>query len=165
VQPGQIGERLTIGNVATAAFPAGPGGRTRSCVRCGIYLVSEGEARYALLLHGVPGTGKTHTVGYLLGQLPQATIVILTGVALDMIGQACSVARLLQPSVVIVEDVDLIAEQRGPRHGPAPAAVPAAERDGRARRGRRRDVPADHQPAGHARAGARGPARPGRPRG
>jgi ATP-dependent 26S proteasome regulatory subunit len=29
-----------------------------------------------------------------------------------MIAQACSVARTLQPSVVVVEDVDLIAEQR-----------------------------------------------------
>lgn len=231
VQTGRFAEPFGIGNVATIAIPAGPGGRTRSCVRCGIYLVSEGEARYVLLLrgpddphpmaeitlevaakdgeqaeqilakvrahavkhnvyrgnvisfggqmfghgrgalltfldrprvarsdvvlpadvlagverqvlgvqrhssrlrasgqhlkrgvllHGAPGTGKTHTIGYLMGQLPQATIVILTGSALEMIGQACSVARLLQPSVVIVEDVDLIAEQRTPHHGPHP---------------------------------------------
>jgi SpoVK/Ycf46/Vps4 family AAA+-type ATPase len=39
--------------------------------------------------------------------------VVLTGGALQYIGEACSVARLLQPSVIVVEDVDLIAEQRG----------------------------------------------------
>jgi ATPase family associated with various cellular activities (AAA) len=231
MQPGRYRQHFGIGNVATVALPAGSGGRTRSCVRCGIYLVSEGEARYALLLrspdephpmaeitldvaagdseraerivaevralavghnvyrgnvisfggqmfghgrgalltfldrphvarsdvvlpgdvlagverqvlgvqrhsgrlrasgqhlkrgvllHGAPGTGKTHTIGYLMGQLPQTTIVVLTGAALEMIGQACSVARLLQPSVVIVEDVDLIAEQRVPHMGPHP---------------------------------------------
>ena len=39
-------------------------------------------------------------------------MVLLSGRALGMIAQACSVARTLQPSVVVVEDVDLIAEQR-----------------------------------------------------
>ena len=73
-----------------------------------------------VLLHGVPGTGKTHTVSYLIGQLGQATVIVLTGEALAMISQACSVARMLQPAVIVVEDVDLIAEQRGPGMGPQP---------------------------------------------
>jgi hypothetical protein len=34
-----------------------------------------------------------------------------------MIAEACSVARSLQPSVVVVEAVDLIAEERGPLMG------------------------------------------------
>ena len=59
-----------------------------------------------------PGTGKTHMIRYLLGQLSGVTVVLLSGRALGMIAQACSVARTLQPSVVVVEDVDLIAEQR-----------------------------------------------------
>jgi SpoVK/Ycf46/Vps4 family AAA+-type ATPase len=46
--------------------------------------------------------------------------VILSGYALTWIGQACSVARLLAPSVVVIEDVDLIAEERGPRTGQHP---------------------------------------------
>jgi ATP-dependent 26S proteasome regulatory subunit len=46
--------------------------------------------------------------------------VVLSGGALDFIGAACSVARLLQPSVIVVEDVDLIAQQRGPRMGQHP---------------------------------------------
>jgi ATPase family associated with various cellular activities (AAA) len=65
-----------------------------------------------ILLHGPPGTGKTHTIRYLLGQLPDVTVVLVSGQALERIRDACSVARTLQPAVVVVEDVDLIAEER-----------------------------------------------------
>jgi hypothetical protein len=231
IEQGGHGFGLGVGNVATISLPTGPEGSTRSCVRCGLYLVTDGEARYALLLrapdgghpmeelsldvaagdtgqserilaeirqlaverniyrgqvisfggemfghgrggllsflhrrgltrddvvlppglldgierqvltvqrhsarlrasgqhlkrgvllYGPPGTGKTHTVGYLMGQMPQATIVVLTGTALQFIQPACSIARLLQPSVIVIEDVDLIAEQRGPHFGAHP---------------------------------------------
>jgi hypothetical protein len=73
-----------------------------------------------LLLHGPPGTGKTHTIRYLLGQLPSSTVVIMSGAALRFIGQACSVARTLQPSVLVIEDVDLIAEDRARQPGQHP---------------------------------------------
>jgi len=73
-----------------------------------------------VLLHGPPGTGKTHTVRYLLGRLEDVTVVVLSGDALGAIGPACSIARALQPSVVVVEDVDLIAEQRGMHPGQHP---------------------------------------------
>lgn len=75
-------------------------------------LASGQHLRRGVLLYGVPGTGKTHTVRYLLGRLTAVTVVILSGRALGMIAQACSVARTLQPSLVVVEDVDLIAEER-----------------------------------------------------
>jgi SpoVK/Ycf46/Vps4 family AAA+-type ATPase len=75
-------------------------------------LASGQHLRRGVLLYGVPGTGKTHTVRYLLGRLPGVSVVILSGGALGMISQACSVARALQPSLVVVEDVDLIAEER-----------------------------------------------------
>jgi hypothetical protein len=65
-----------------------------------------------LLLHGPPGTGKTHTVRYLLSRLTESTIVVVSGMALDKIGAATALARRLQPSVVVVEDVDLIAADR-----------------------------------------------------
>jgi hypothetical protein len=68
--------------------------------------------RRGVLLYGVPGTGKTHTIRYLLGRLPGVTAVVLSGRALGMIAAACSVARALQPTIVVVEDVDLIAEER-----------------------------------------------------
>ena len=73
-----------------------------------------------VLLHGPPGTGKTHTIRYLLSQMPGVTVVVLTGAGLGNIAAACSVARALQPSMVVVEDVDLIAEQRESRGGQHP---------------------------------------------
>jgi hypothetical protein len=73
-----------------------------------------------VLLHGPPGTGKTHVVRYLIGRLSGVTVVLLSGGSLARIRQACSVARALQPAVVVVEDVDLIAEQRGPHLGQHP---------------------------------------------
>ena len=65
-----------------------------------------------LLLYGPPGTGKTHTVRYLTGRLREATVIILAGGALGAIGAFGTVARRLAPSVVILEDVDLVAEDR-----------------------------------------------------
>lgn len=52
--------------------------------------------------------------------MPGVTVVALTGAALNHIAAACSVARALQPSMVVVEDVDLIAEQRESRGGQHP---------------------------------------------
>jgi ATP-dependent 26S proteasome regulatory subunit len=65
-----------------------------------------------LLLHGPPGTGKTHTVRYLMSQLTECTVIIMSGMALRLVSQATALARRLQPSVVVVEDVDLIAQDR-----------------------------------------------------
>lgn len=65
-----------------------------------------------LLLWGPPGTGKTHTVRYLLGRLDGATAVVLSGMALHQVSAACELARRHQPSVVILEDVDLVAGDR-----------------------------------------------------
>jgi ATPase family associated with various cellular activities (AAA) len=233
LQPGAERLWLSVGSVAMAALPAGPAGQTLACVQCGLYLASDGDTRFALLLrgpatsdpdgdttlevacadqasaqrvidevrrlaiarnvfrghvisfgdgmsgrgrgssgglrfhdrpqpgrdtvvlppaviegierqvlgvarhagrllasgqhlkrgvllHGAPGTGKTHTVRYLIGQLPGVTVAILSGYALSWIGQACSVARLLAPSLVVIEDVDLIAEERGTGTGQHP---------------------------------------------
>jgi ATPase family associated with various cellular activities (AAA) len=86
----------------------------------GRLLASGQHLKRGVLLHGAPGTGKTHTVGYLLGQLPQATVIILSGRALARIRDACSVARSLQPAIIVVEDVDLIAEHREARPGDYP---------------------------------------------
>ena len=73
-----------------------------------------------LLLYGPPGTGKTHTTRYLLGQMAGYTRLVLTGRALIGVGAVTEMARDLQPSVVVLEDVDLVAEDRsmGPRSSP-----------------------------------------------
>jgi hypothetical protein len=83
-------------------------------------LASGQHLKRGVLLHGAPGTGKTHTIGYLLGRLPDVTVIVISGRALGQIGEACSVARVLAPAAVVVEDVDLIAEERTARHGEHP---------------------------------------------
>jgi hypothetical protein len=86
----------------------------------GRLLAAGQHLKRGLLLYGPPGVGKTHTVRYLMSSLVDTTVIQLTGNALHLIAEACSVARALQPSMVIVEDVDLIAEDRGmhPGHHP-----------------------------------------------
>jgi cell division protease FtsH len=73
-----------------------------------------------VLLFGAPGTSKTHTIRYLLGKLDGTTAILLSGGALGLIAEACSVARSLQPALVVIEDVDLIAEERGHARGRTP---------------------------------------------
>lgn len=73
-----------------------------------------------LLLHGPPGVGKTHTVRFLMSRLTRTTVVQVTGESMGMLSAACSVARALQPAMVVVEDVDLIAEERGDYPGQHP---------------------------------------------
>jgi hypothetical protein len=73
-----------------------------------------------LLLFGPPGTGKTHTTRYLIGQLGGYTRLMLTGRALHAIGSAAELARTLQPAVLVLEDVDLVAEDRSFGPGSSP---------------------------------------------
>ena len=74
-----------------------------------------------LLLYGPPGTGKTHTTRYLIGQMTRYTRFMLTGRALHAIGSASELARDLQPAVMVLEDVDLVAEDRS--FGPGSSSV------------------------------------------
>ena len=84
-----------------------------------------------LLLYGPPGTGKTHTTRYLLGQMTGYTRLILTGRALIGVGAVTELARDLQPAVVVLEDVDLVAEDRSIGPAVKPGPVRPARRDGR----------------------------------
>lgn len=73
-----------------------------------------------LLLFGPPGTGKTHTTRYLVGQMTSYTRLVLTGRSLIAVGAVTDLARSLLPAVVVLEDVDLVAEERslGPASSP-----------------------------------------------
>ena len=65
-----------------------------------------------LLLYGPPGTGKTLSAMYVAQHLPGRTTFLMTGRTLGMLEQTCTLARLLAPATVILEDIDLIAEER-----------------------------------------------------
>ncbi|GAA1724109.1 ATP-binding protein [Brachybacterium phenoliresistens] len=87
------------------------------------HVVGIGEHRRALLaagqhlkrgvlLYGPPGTGKTLTVRHLLARTPGTTAIVLTGSSIAAITQAAELARTFQPSLVVLEDVDLVAMER-----------------------------------------------------
>ncbi|MCA6124984.1 ATP-dependent Clp protease adaptor ClpS [Bradyrhizobium sp. WSM 1704] len=76
------------------------------------------STRKGILLYGPPGTGKTHTIRYLATNLPGHTTLIITAEQVGMLGAYMSLARLLQPSMVVIEDVDLIARSREQMDGP-----------------------------------------------
>jgi hypothetical protein len=65
-----------------------------------------------LLLWDPPGTGKTHTVRYLTGLLTESTVIVLSGSSLGAVEAFAQMARRLTPSVVVLEDVDLVAQER-----------------------------------------------------
>ena len=74
-----------------------------------------------VLLHGLPGTGKTLTVMHLIGRMQDRTVILMTGRGLSLIENVAKMARQLAPSMVVMEDVDLVAEERtmpGFRGGP-----------------------------------------------
>jgi cell division protease FtsH len=70
------------------------------------------QARKGLLFYGPPGTGKTHTIHYLASQLPNHTTLLVTAEQVGLIGEYFRMARFLQPSMMVIEDVDLIARER-----------------------------------------------------
>jgi SpoVK/Ycf46/Vps4 family AAA+-type ATPase len=84
-------------------------------------LVAAGQhLKRGILLYGPPGTGKTHTVRFLLSRSEGTTAILLAGGSLGNVGEAARMARALQPSIVVLEDCDLIAEDRSFGQGPKP---------------------------------------------
>jgi hypothetical protein len=65
-----------------------------------------------LLFYGPPGTGKTYTVRYLASALPDHTTLLITAEQVGLLKEYIALARLLQPSIVVIEDADLIARNR-----------------------------------------------------
>ncbi len=70
------------------------------------------STKKGLLFYGAPGTGKTHTVRYLASCLPEHTTLLVTAEQVGLLPEYFGLARLLQPSLVVIEDADLIARER-----------------------------------------------------
>jgi hypothetical protein len=71
-----------------------------------------------LLFYGPPGTGKTHTIHYLASKLPDHTTLLVTAEQVGLLDHYFQLARFLQPAMVVIEDVDLIARKREEMYGP-----------------------------------------------
>jgi hypothetical protein len=81
------------------------------------------SAKKGLLFYGPPGTGKTHTIHYLASQLPEHTTLLITAEQVAIIGEYFRLARFLQPAMMVIEDVDLIARERTQLHTPIQEAL------------------------------------------
>ncbi|QDT80620.1 ATP-dependent zinc metalloprotease FtsH 3 [Gimesia maris] len=76
------------------------------------------STKKGILFYGPPGTGKTHTIHYLSRTLPGHTTLLISAEQVGMLDEYMTLARLLQPSIVVLEDVDLIARDRNHMESP-----------------------------------------------
>jgi hypothetical protein len=76
-----------------------------------------------LLFHGPPGTGKTHSIRYLASCLRHHTTLLITAEGIGLFAEYMALARLLQPTLVVIEDADLIARDRAERASPCDEAM------------------------------------------
>jgi ATP-dependent 26S proteasome regulatory subunit len=71
------------------------------------------QTKKGLLFYGAPGTGKTHTLHYIIGHLKEEyTIILITAAQVGLLQEYFQLARLLEPAIVIIEDVDIIGRDR-----------------------------------------------------
>lgn len=68
--------------------------------------------RRGILLHGPPGVGKSFLCRVLACELPRFTTIVLSGMNLFRPAAAFQLARHLAPALLVLEDVDLVAEDR-----------------------------------------------------
>lgn len=70
------------------------------------------RTRTAILLHGPPGTGKTLLTRFMIASQPGVTTILLHSFSRGLVREAFRLARYCEPSLVVIEDVDLIAVAR-----------------------------------------------------
>ncbi len=68
--------------------------------------------RKGVLFYGPPGTGKTHTIRYIASTLRNTTVLLVSSDEIKYLRDYIVLARMLQPAIVVIEDVDLIAQER-----------------------------------------------------
>ena len=76
------------------------------------------STKKGLLFYGPPGTGKTHTIHFLAKALEGHTTLLISAEQVGLLSEYMTLARLLQPSIVVMEDVDLIARERSQMDSP-----------------------------------------------
>jgi len=82
-------------------------------VKCREELKRLGQSgQKGILLHGEPGTGKTHVVHYIAANLPGHSVVLVTAEQMLDMEEHFALARVLQPCIMVFEDVDLVARSR-----------------------------------------------------
>jgi len=74
--------------------------------------------RKGVLFHGAPGTGKTRTIQYIAAALKNTTVFLVTAEEVEHLRDCIALARMIQPAVIVIEDVDLIAEDRNSVYDP-----------------------------------------------
>lgn len=107
----EAGTRIEI------AVPAGADG-AELVQRCFSELASAVNAARCYRGKVLSGTGKTHTIRYLASNLPDHTTLIITAAQVGLLAHYMNLARQLQPALVVIEDVDLIARDRDNMGGP-----------------------------------------------
>ncbi len=70
------------------------------------------RSRSSVLFHGPPGTGKTLLTRFLISSRDDYTTILVQGFQRGIVRESFRVARYCQPSIVVIEDVDLIAVRR-----------------------------------------------------
>lgn len=108
-RPSVVAEDIVLadGVLATVTRHVVGIGRHRDALR------AEGQhLKRGVLLYGPPGTGKTLMVRHLIAQSPEVTVILLTGQSIRFIQAAAEIARTFQPSMVVLEDIDLVAMER-----------------------------------------------------
>jgi hypothetical protein len=114
----EAGDQWLGEELAGVAMGANSGPRERAI---GEIKTSPGGS--GLLFYGPPGTSKTYTIHYLASQLPNHTTFLVTAEEVVLLGDYFTLARFLQPSIMVIEDVDLIARERTHMHGPYEEAL------------------------------------------
>ena len=75
------------------------------------------SANLGVLLHGVPGTGKTLMIRYLISRCTQHTVIVPSDMAVETLRESFRLAQYLQPALMVLEDVDLLAQDRQTSRG------------------------------------------------